>query len=97
MLWGLLPPSHYRPPTNDIMASQPGTYSGDAPAPSGRRFFGWPSSGAGMSLVYFLGAGFSAAYGLPVMDQFFSAARQSALLKPEERIFLAQLHGRLTL
>ena len=44
-----------------------------------------------MNLVYFLGAGFSAAYGLPVMNQFFSAARQSKLLKPEEKIFLAEV------
>ena len=44
-----------------------------------------------MNLVYFLGAGFSAAYGLPVMNQFFSAARQSPLLKPKEKIFLAEV------
>ncbi len=44
-----------------------------------------------MSFVYFLGAGFSAAYGLPVMNEFFSAARQSKLLQPWERIFLAEV------
>ena len=44
-----------------------------------------------MSLVYFLGAGFSAAYGSPVMNQFFSVARQSTLLKPEEKIFLVEV------
>ena len=44
-----------------------------------------------MSLVYFLGAGFSAAYGLPVMNQFFSAARQSTLLSEKEKIFLAEV------
>ena len=50
-----------------------------------------------MSYVYFLGAGFSDAYGLPVMNQFFSVAKESTLLKPEEKIFLAQLRRRLTL
>ena len=49
------------------------------------------NAGAGMSYVYFLGAGFSAAYGLPVMNQFFSVARQSALLQPWEKIFLAEV------
>ena len=44
-----------------------------------------------MSLVYFLGAGFSAAYGLPVMNQFFSAAGRSKLLQPWEKIFLAEV------
>ncbi len=44
-----------------------------------------------MSLVYFLGAGFSAAYGLPVMNEFFSVARQSALLSEEEKTFLAEV------
>lgn len=44
-----------------------------------------------MSLVYFLGAGFSAAYGLPVMNQFFSVARQSTLLTGEEKKFLAEV------
>ena len=28
-----------------------------------------------MGNVYFLGAGFSAAYGLPVMNQFFTTAK----------------------
>ena len=49
-----------------------------------------------MSLVYFLGAGFSAAYGLPVMNQFFSVARQSTLLSEVEKKFLAEVvavHG----
>lgn len=44
-----------------------------------------------MSCIYFLGAGFSAAYGLPVMNQFFSAARESTLLQPEEKIFLSEV------
>ncbi len=44
-----------------------------------------------MSYVYFLGAGFSAAYGLPVMNQFFSVARESKLLQTEEKKFLAEV------
>ena len=44
-----------------------------------------------MSCIYFLGAGFSAAYGLPVMNQFFSAARKSTLLQPDEKICLAEV------
>ena len=44
-----------------------------------------------MSCIYFLGAGFSAAYGLPVMNQFFSAARESTLVQPEEKTFLVEV------
>lgn len=44
-----------------------------------------------MSYIYFLGAGFSAAYGLPVMSEFFSAARESTLLQPAEKRFLAEV------
>ena len=44
-----------------------------------------------MSTVYFLGAGFSAAYGLPVMKQFFSFARQSALIDEKEKRFLEEV------
>ncbi len=41
-----------------------------------------------MSTTYFLGAGFSAAYGLPVMNQFFSFARRSELLTQQDKQFL---------
>lgn len=44
-----------------------------------------------MGYVYFLGAGFSAAFGLPVMNQFFSMARESELLGPAEKAFLAEV------
>jgi SIR2-like domain len=44
-----------------------------------------------MSIVYFLGAGFSAAYGLPVMKQFFPVARQDPLLNKLEQRFLEEV------
>ena len=44
-----------------------------------------------MSLVYLLGAGFSAAYGLPMMNEFFSVAKQSTLLSEKEKTFLAEV------
>lgn len=47
--------------------------------------------GALMGLVYFLGAGFSAAYGLPMMNQFFPFARQCPLLDDNQRRFLAEV------
>jgi hypothetical protein len=44
-----------------------------------------------MGNVYFLGAGFSAAYGLPIMNQFFTFAKRSRLIEPEEKRFLAEV------
>jgi hypothetical protein len=43
-----------------------------------------------MSYVYFLGAGFSAAYGLPVMNDFFRVARENKLII-DEKEFLAEV------
>jgi hypothetical protein len=44
-----------------------------------------------MSYVYFLGAGFSAAYGLPVMNDFFRFARNNKLITTNEKKFLAEV------
>lgn len=44
-----------------------------------------------MSHVYFLGAGFSAAYGLPVMNDFFRVARENPLITADEKKFLAEV------
>jgi len=41
-----------------------------------------------MNLVLFLGAGFSNAYGLPVMAEFFNHAKNALYLKNEDKAFL---------
>ena len=44
-----------------------------------------------MNIVLFLGAGFSRAYGLPVMRKFFTRARRSDCLSAEDKSFLDRL------
>jgi hypothetical protein len=44
-----------------------------------------------MRIVLFLGAGFSKPFGLPVMNEFFSVARDSARLNDEELNLVRQL------
>ncbi|MGD0077609.1 MAG: SIR2 family protein [Sedimentisphaerales bacterium] len=47
-----------------------------------------------MKTVLFLGAGFSAAWGLPTMNQFFNYANDSAHLTNEDKVFLNKLQER---
>ena len=44
-----------------------------------------------MHVVVFLGAGFSAAFGLPVMNEFFRSAQQSAILTDKEKRFIREI------
>ena len=47
-----------------------------------------------MKIVLFLGAGFSRAWGLPVMKEFFQHAKDSTCLKEEDKSFLRGLQSR---
>jgi hypothetical protein len=44
-----------------------------------------------MNITLFLGAGFSAAFGLPVMNRFFDVARTHPRLNPNDRSFLEDI------
>ena len=44
-----------------------------------------------MNVVFFLGAGFSAPFGQPVMNNFLEAARYSNRISPQEKEFLEEL------
>ena len=44
-----------------------------------------------MNVVLFLGAGFSAPFGLPVMNEFMSHAQDSVKLRDDEKEFLRQI------
>jgi hypothetical protein len=44
-----------------------------------------------MEYVFFIGAGFSAGYGMPVMNNFFEKARNQQMLEDEEIYFLNKL------
>jgi hypothetical protein len=46
-----------------------------------------------MNIALFLGAGFSAAFGLPVMNRFFEVARTHPRLSTEDRQFLQTING----
>lgn len=47
-----------------------------------------------MKTVLFLGAGFSRAWGLPVMQEFFQHAKDSDYLKPGDKDFLRELQSK---
>ncbi|MGA2093206.1 MAG: SIR2 family protein [Sedimentisphaerales bacterium] len=47
-----------------------------------------------MKIVLFLGAGFSRAWGLPVMKEFFQHAKDSTYLTEEDKSFLRELQSR---
>jgi hypothetical protein len=47
-----------------------------------------------MKIVLFLGAGFSRAWGLPVMEEFFQYAKDSDYLKPDDKNFLRELQAK---
>jgi hypothetical protein len=44
-----------------------------------------------MNIVLFLGAGFSAPFGLPTMNQFLEEVSRSDRITPEDREFIGQL------
>lgn len=47
-----------------------------------------------MKIVLFIGAGFSRAWGLPVMEEFFQYAKDSDYLKPDDKNFLRELQAK---